>query len=71
MLKERLGATASAEIPSSGRSEDFIQGKFHIPPVCSNNLAIVGPTKESFLSEKGIVAKAMVHVDTYKTDLIW
>ena len=58
-----LAATESVEIPSSRRSEYFIQGKFHIQSFCSNNLAIVDPTKESFLSEKSIVVKAMVHVD--------
>ena len=34
-----------------------------MPTFCNNDLAIVEPTDESFLSGKGIVAKALVHTN--------
>ena len=57
----RITVSETVEIPS--RSEVIIQGKVHMPAFCSNDLAIVEPTDTSFLSGKGIIAKALVHAD--------
>ena len=41
----------SENVEILSRSEAFIQGKFQIPPFCSNDLAIVEPTKNPFFLE--------------------
>ena len=55
----RITLAKDVEIPS--RSEVIIEGKVHMPRLKKNDLAIVEPTKQSFITGKGIVAKALVH----------
>ena len=55
----RITVAKDIEIPS--RSEVIIEGKVHMPILRKNDLAVVEPTKQSFITGKGIVAKALVH----------